>query len=297
MLPETPSVSIVIPAHNEAGDGHDVKGGITYVVQSLLAQNEQYEIIVVDDGSKDRTAALAEEAGATKVISHPYNIGNGAAIKTGCRAATGDIVVMLDADGQHPPENVLLLLEKMDQYTMAVGARTPRSRVSQFRSFGNYIMKHLAMYLVEGYIADLTSGFRAVHRDVLMDYVHLFPNTYSYPTTLTMSLMKDGYPVAWVPMDDIIRRQSGSSGIRPFRDGMRFIAVMIRIIMLFSPQKVFLPIALFFLAAGSYMSVFTIQRDRLEVSAVMIIMIGVFVLLFGLIAEQLSTIRRELNRH
>ena len=203
---------------------------------------------------------------------------------------------MIDADGQHPPENIPLLLDKMDRFTMAVGARTRESRVSQYRSLGNLIMKRLAMYLTEAYIADLTSGFRAIHRDVLLEYVHLFPNTYSYPTTITMSLLKDGYPVAWVPMGTIGARKSGQSGVRPIRDGMRFIAIMIRIIMLFSPQKVFLPVGLAVLGLGAYLSVLTIQRERLEVSAVMVVMIGVFVLLFGLIAEQLSTIRRELNR-
>jgi glycosyltransferase involved in cell wall biosynthesis len=290
MQEEKRTVSILIPAHNE-------EKGIRDIVARIRVVGPDYEIVVVDDGSRDNTRQAALDAGATKVVSHPYNIGNGAAIKTGSRAVTGDIVVMIDADGQHPPENIPLLLEKMDRYTMAVGARTTKSRVSQYRSIGNLIMKRLAMYLTEAYIADLTSGFRAIHRDVLLEYVHLFPNTYSYPTTITMSLLKDGYPVAWVPMDDIGKRTSGQSGIRPVRDGIRFIAIMIRVIMLFSPQKVFLPIGMLFLVFGAYLSIFTIQRDRLEPSAVLIVMIGVFVLLFGLIAEQLSTIRRELRRH
>jgi glycosyltransferase involved in cell wall biosynthesis len=288
MLPDGASVTIIIPAHNE-------EAGIGNVVQKILAIDPSYEILVVDDGSRDNTAAVAVQAGA-KVISHPYNIGNGAAIKTGARHATGDIVLMIDADEQHPPENIPLLLEKMDSFAMAVGARTPKSRVSQYRSLGNYIMRRLAMYLTEAYIADLTSGFRAIKREVLLEYIHLFPNTYSYPTTITMSLLKDGYPVAWVPMDSIGKRTSGKSGVRPIRDGMRFIAIMIRVVMLFSPQKVFLPVGLAVLLLGAYLSVVTIQRSQLEVSAVMVVMIGVFVLLFGLIAEQLSTIRRELNR-
>ena len=288
MLPDGASVTIIIPAHDE-------EAKIGEIVQEIQAIDPTFEILVIDDGSRDQTATRASEAGA-RVISHPYNIGNGAAIKTGARQATGDIVLMIDADGQHPPENIPLLLDKMDRFAMAVGARTPRSRVSQYRSLGNLIMKRLAMYLTEAYIADLTSGFRAIHREVLLEYVHLFPNTYSYPTTITMSLLKDGYPVAWVPMDSIGKRASGKSGVRPIRDGMRFIAIMIRVVMLFSPQKVFLPVGLAVLALGAYLSVVTIQRERLEVSAVMVVMIGVFVLLFGLIAEQLSTIRRELNR-
>ena len=289
MLPEDFSVSVIIPAHNE-------EAGIGKIVREIRAIGADFEILVVDDGSRDLTAQRAMDAGATRVISHPYNIGNGAAIKTGARQVSGDVVLMIDADGQHPPENIPLLLEKMDRYTMAVGSRTSNSKVSSFRSFGNFFMRRLAMYLTEAYIADLTSGFRAIHRNVLLEYIHLFPNTYSYPTTITMSLLKDGYPVAWVPMDDIGKRKTGTSGIRPIRDGMRFIAIMIRVIMLFSPQKVFLPVGMAFFLFGIYLSIFTIRRNVLEPSAVLVVMIGVFILLFGLIAEQLSTIRRELNR-
>ncbi|MFP4320889.1 MAG: glycosyltransferase family 2 protein [Anaerolineales bacterium] len=288
-LPENFTVSVIIPAHNEESQ-------IQNIVQRVRQVDASFEIIVVDDGSEDQTASLAQAGGADEVIVHPYNIGNGAAVKTGIRSATGHVVVMLDADGQHPPEKIPELLEKMAQYTMAVGSRTKTSNVSRFRGVGNFILRRIGMYLVEGYIADLTSGFRAIHRDVLLEYVHLFPNTYSYPTTITLSLLKDGYPVAWVPMPEIQRRQSGQSGIRPLHDGIRFIALMIRIIMLFSPQKVFLPIGFFFLVIGIYLSIFTIQRNQLEDSAVLVVMIGVFVLLFGLIAEQLSTIRRELRR-
>lgn len=288
MLVNDAKISVIIPAHNE-------ETGIGDIVRRIRAIGADYEILVVDDGSRDSTAQVAQEAGA-RVIRHPYNIGNGAAIKTGIREATGDIVVMIDADGQHPPEKIPLLLEKLSLYQMAVGARTAQSNVSQFRSVGNVIMRHLAMYLTNARIDDLTSGFRAVYRERLLEFIHLFPNSYSYPTTLTMSLLKEGYPVTWIPMDDIGKRKSGRSGIKPFRDGFRFIAIMIRIIMLFSPQKVFLPIGLFFLITGVVLSIYTIYIRILEPSAVMLVMIGVFVLLFGLIAEQLSVIRRELNR-
>jgi len=289
MLPEGLTVSVLIPAHNE-------EGSIGNIVGKIRQQYPDFEIVVVDDGSKDQTAEKARAAGASLVVSHPYNIGNGAAIKTGARHVTGDIVVMIDADEQHPPENIALLLDRMDRFKMAVGSRTAKSNVSRFRGVGNYLMRHLAMYLTEAHIMDLTSGFRAIYRDVLLEYTHLFPNTYSYPTTITMCLLKDGYPVSWVPMDNIGRRKTGQSGVRPFQDGLRFIAIMIRIVMLFSPQKVFLPIGLAILTYGIYLAIFTIRRGVLEVSAVMVIMIAVFVLLFGLIAEQLSTIRRELNR-
>jgi glycosyltransferase involved in cell wall biosynthesis len=282
------SVTVIIPAFNE-------EEGIGNIVTAVKTSFPEFEILVISDGSTDNTAQVAEAAGAT-VIEHPYNIGNGAAVKTGIRAASGDIILMLDADGQHPPENIRHLLEKMDKHKMAVGARTWKSPVSAFRTLGNTVMRYFAMYLTDMYIADLTSGFRAVYRDVALEFIHLLPNKYSYPTTLTMSLLKEGYPVAWVPMDNIGKRKTGRSNIRPFQDGIRFMNIMVRITMLFSPQKVFLPIGMIFLLAGVYFAIDTIRRAILEPSAVMLIMIGVFVILIGLVAEQIAVLRRELNQ-
>lgn len=288
MPPENLSVSVIIPAHNEEKE-------IGEIVRRILAVRSDFEVLVINDGSTDDTASAAEAAGA-RVISHPYNLGNGAAVKTGIREARNEVILMLDADGQHPPESIPRLLEKLDLYKMAVGARTPKSKVSRFRTLGNTFMRHFAMYLTDAHIADLTSGYRAIYRDVALEFIHLLPNKYSYPTTLTMCLLKEGYPIAWVPMDEISGRESGSSGIKPFRDGVRFLSIMIRITMLFSPQRVFFPIGGVVLALGIYMSVLTIRRSILEPSAAMVVMIGMFIILFGLVAEQLAVIRRELNR-
>lgn len=288
MLPEHLTVSVIIPAHNEEAE-------IGNIVRGVLSVCPEVEVIVINDGSTDGTAQAAEGAGA-RVISHPYNLGNGAAIKTGIRASQRDIILMLDADGQHPPENIPRLLDKLDLYKMAVGARTSKSRVSRFRGVGNFIMRYFAMYLTDAYIADLTSGFRALYREIALEFIHLLPNKYSYPTTLTMSFIKEGYPVAWVNMDEIGRRKSGKSGVKPFQDGLRFISIMIRITMLFSPQRVFFPIGSVILTFGMVLSIRTIQKSILEPSAAMIVTIGIFVILFGLIAEQLAVIRREINR-
>lgn len=288
MLPEHLTISVIIPAHNEGAE-------IGNIVQRIQTVCPTAEIIVINDGSTDNTADAAQQAGA-KVISHPYNLGNGAAVKTGMRAAQNDVILMIDADGQHPPESIPRLLEKLDLYKMAVGARTPKSKVSQFRGVGNFFLRYFAMYLTDAYIADLTSGFRAFYRDLGLEFIHLLPNKYSYPTTLTMSFIKEGYPVAFVPMDEIGKRASGKSNLKPFRDGVRFLSIMIRITMLFSPQRVFFPIGSVVLAIGIYLSVFTIQRNVLEPSAAMVVMIGVFILLFGLLAEQMAVIRRELNK-
>lgn len=283
------SVSCVIPAYNE---GPAVQPVVRYICQHF----PNFEVLVIDDGSKDETARYAEEAGAT-VIRHTYNIGNGAAVKTGIRAAKNEIVLMLDADGQHPPEAIPELLVHMAHYDMAVGARTKQSNVSKFRSFGNWGLISIAEFLTGHTIPDLTSGFRAVKRSVLMEFIHLFPNQYSYPTTITMSMLKTGYFVKFVPIPAITRRETGQSGIRPFRDGMKFINIMVRIIMLFDPQKIFMPIGLSLLALGAGIALFQIMdKSTVTGSALLTFLSGLFVLMFALVADQVAALRREMNR-
>jgi glycosyltransferase involved in cell wall biosynthesis len=278
-----------MPAYNE-GDA------IREVVAELRAMYPDFEIIVVDDGSKDNTAEVAEQAGA-RVIRHTYNVGNGAAVKTGIRNATGDIVVMLDADGQHPPSEIARLLEHIGPYDMAVGARSSMAKVSKFRSFGNWGLIRIAEFLTETSIPDLTSGFRAIKRDKVLEFLHLFPNQYSYPTTITMSMLKSGYFVKFVMMDSIKRRETGTSHIRPLRDGLRFINIMIRIIMLFDPNKVFLPLGFFFFFLGVVITVVQIAtKFTVTGSAVMMFLAGLFIMLFGLVADQVAAMRREMSR-
>lgn len=289
MTSNTLTVSCIIPAYNEGK-------AIREVVSEIRAAYPTFELIVVDDGSRDITAEVAEQAGA-KVIRHTYNIGNGAAIKTGIRNATGDVIVMLDADGQHPPQEISRLLEHIGPYDMAVGARTSQSKVSKFRSFGNWGLIRIAEFLTGTEIPDLTSGFRAIKRDKVMEFIHLFPNQYSYPTTITMCMLKSGYFVKFVPMDSIRRRELGTSNIKPFRDGMKFINIMVRIIMLFDPQKVFLPLGSFCFALGIFIALVQIlTKLAVTGSAVMMVLSGLLIILFGLVADQVAAIRREMSR-
>ena len=281
-------VSCIIPAFNEGE-------AICDVINRIFAISPDFEVIVGDDGSSDDTAEQAKKAGAV-VVSHPYNIGNGAAVKSGIRASTREVVLLLDADGQHPPEEIPKLLEDLDQYDMVVGARSKKSQVSKFRSFGNWGLISIAEFLSGHKIPDLTSGFRAIKRDKVMKYIHLFPNQYSYPTTITMAMLKSGDFVKFVMLDTIIRRETGQSRIRPFRDGMKFINIMIRIIMLFDPQKVFLPIGFFLLTIGVVIAVVQIiLKDTVTGSAVLTFLSGLFVLLIGLLADQIAAIRREIT--
>ncbi|KAF5041006.1 Undecaprenyl-phosphate 4-deoxy-4-formamido-L-arabinose transferase [anaerobic digester metagenome] len=283
-------VSIIIPAYNEADNVGDIVARIR--AQPAAAD---WEIVVVDDGSADATADAAETAGA-RVVRHPYNLGNGASVKSGASAASGDVFVFMDADGQHRPEDIEKLLEPLGEFDMVVGARTGESDVSRFRALGNALLIRLAEFLVERRIDDLTSGFRAVKRECFEEFSHLFPQRYSYPTTITMALFSAGRFVKYVPMPGIRRRQGGVSGIQPFRDGFRFMAIMLRMIVLFNPMKIFLPLAVlaavYGLANGLH-DIFVLWK--LTASTVLTIVLGAFLFFFGIVADQLSKVRRELH--
>ena len=239
------SVSVVMPAKNEAG-------AIGGVVKALKALMEEVEVIVVNDGSSDDTAAVATAAGA-RVVSHPYSKGNGAAVKTGARAATGEVIVFMDADGQHDPADIARLLEKMAQgHDMVVGARQKGSQASVGRGFANGLYNRLASWMTGHRVEDLTSGFRAVRADRFREFLYLLPNGFSYPTTSTMAFFRAGYSVAYVPIH--AARRIGTSHIRLLRDGARFFLIIFKIGTLFSPVKIFAPVALgmFLLATGWY---------------------------------------------
>ena len=280
-------LSVIIPACNE-------RESIGDIVRRVKAVLDQAEVIVVDDGSTDGTAEQAASAGA-RVISHPYNIGNGAAVKTGVRHASGEVLVLLDGDGQHPPEDIPQLLAEMDRYDMVIGARNRDSNVSAFRSLGNWGLILVANYLTGTKIPDLTSGFRAIRRERMREFLHLLPNTFSYPATITIALLKSGYPVQWVPLSSIQKRQRGKSKIEPWRDGLRFINIMLRIIMLFDPQRIFLPASALFLVVGCGLVGYNlIVSGGIQESSMLLIIVGVFTFFFGLLADQVAHIRREL---
>ncbi|GFK94866.1 Undecaprenyl-phosphate 4-deoxy-4-formamido-L-arabinose transferase [Fundidesulfovibrio magnetotacticus] len=283
-------VSIIIPAYNEAEN----IGGVVSRILSLEALRG-YEVVVVDDGSADDTARAAEAAGA-RVVRHPYNLGNGASVKSGAAAANGDVFVFMDADGQHLPEDIPKLLEHVGDYDMVVGARTSESDVSRFRAFGNRVLIATAQFLVGRKIDDLTSGFRAVKRAAFEDFAHLFPQGYSYPTTITMALFSAGRFVKYVPLPTIRRRQGGASNIQPVRDGLRFLFIMLRMIMLFNPFKVFLPLAGLFLTLGLLNGLHDAWAlQKITASSMLSLILGFFLLFFGIMTDQIARTRRELH--
>ena len=283
------TISVVIPALNE-------ERSIADVVRRVLRVIPNAEVLVVDDGSEDETAVRAEEAGA-QVLRRPYTIGNGAAVKAGVQAAKGSVVVLLDGDGQHPPEEIPRLIKGIGKFDMVVAARTNSAPVSRFRRFGNRGLILLANYLAQTSIPDLTSGFRVVKRKALLGVLHLLPNKFSYPTTITLAFLKSGNPVTWVPMDNIISRATGTSKISPFRDGLSFIHIMLRIIMLFNPQRIFLPVSGCFLLLGVSLMVYNIAAlGSLQEASLLLFIVGVFIFFFGLLADQIAHIRRELTR-
>ncbi len=287
-MQKTNMVSVILPACNE-------EKSIGRLIKEIKAINADFEVIVVDDGSSDNTSEAAKSHGAI-VIRHPYNIGNGAAVKSGVRYAKGDVVILMDADGQHLAGDIPKLLNAMDGFDMVVGARTALSDLSGYRTLGNKILTKVAEFLSGHRIPDLTSGFRAIRKEKLEEFLHLFPNRYSYPTTITLAMLKSGYFVKYLPLDSIGRRKEGESKLQPIRDGLRFIHIILRIIMLFDPQKIFIPASVFFFIIGCIIGVHSlIVSGKIIQSAALFIVISTFIFFFGLIAEQIAAIRRELN--
>ena len=233
-LPPGTTLSIVIPAYNEAT-------GIRAVLSRICADYPDAEIIVVDDGSTDGTGDQLADL-PVRVIWHPYNKGNGASVKTGIRAAHGDFVLLLDADGQQNPDDIDKLLTHTGVYDLIVGARTKTSQQNAVRAVGNGALEGMASYLAGTKIPDLTSGFRVFRRAVILEFIHLLPNRYSYPTTSTLAFLKAGYNVTFVPIV-ANKRRGGKSGQKLLQNGARCILIILRMITLFSPMKIFLPVS------------------------------------------------------
>ncbi len=281
------SVSVVMPAFGEA---HAI-GEIIHRVRTVLkGLSLSYEIIVVDDGSKDQTAAEAGKAGAI-VCSHPYNMGNGAAVKTGIRHARGENIVLMDADGQHPPEDIPRLLEKLGPYDLVVGARSSGSQASVHRTLANGVYNMLATYVSDRKIDDLTSGFRAIKAPLAREFVNLLPNTFSYPTTMTLAVIRSGYSLVYVPFAAPARE--GTSKIRIFRDGIRFFLIILKIATLFAPLKIFLPtsMVMFFSGLGWGLFKIFVLHTRYGPTSAMLMTIAIVVFLMGLVSEQVTQLR------
>jgi glycosyltransferase involved in cell wall biosynthesis len=280
-------VSIVIPAFNEAG-------AIGQVVADLTAAARWHEILVIDDGSSDGTAAEAQAAGAT-VIRQPYNKGNGAAVKAGIRAATGEYLLIIDGDGQHRPADALRLVTRLGDYDLVVGARSSATQASAARRMGNTVLNWLAGYLAEREIPDLTSGFRAARTEYLREFLFLLPNGFSTPTTTTLAFIKAGHSVFFEPIE--ARQRSGVSKIRLSSDGVKFLVIILRVITIYSPMRVFLPVSGVACALGITYAIWNIVTDmRIPNGAVLLIMFAVVVFLVGLVSEQISAQRFDGRR-
>ncbi|HJR59688.1 MAG TPA: glycosyltransferase family 2 protein [Vicinamibacterales bacterium] len=278
------AVSIVVPAFNEADS-------IANLVTELRTADPWHEIIVVDDGSKDDTAERAAAAGA-RVIRHPYNKGNGAAVKTGIRQATGEYILIVDGDGQHNPGDARRLAARLGEYDLVIGARSSETQATHARRYGNSALNWLAGYLTDREIPDLTSGFRGARREHLREFLHLLPNGFSTPTTTTLAFIKAGYNVTFEPVE--ARTRMGQSKIHLARDGTKFLMIILRIVTLFSPLRVFLPISIACFLVGFGYAVRTIAtQSHVTNTSVLLIILSVIIFLVGLVSEQISALRFE----
>ena len=276
------TVSIVIPAKDEAPSIGDVVG-------RLKAAADWREVIVVDDGSADATADRTREAGAC-VIRHPYNKGNGAAVKTGARHASGDFVLIVDGDGQHHADDARRLVARLGEFDLVVGARRAATQATLTRRAGNAVLNRLASYLTGRPIPDLTSGFRGIRRDVLREFLHLLPNGFSTPTTTTLACIKAGYNVTFEPIDAGTR--VGYSKMRVARDGASFLMILLKLVTLFSPLRIFAPISGLALTAGALYGVANFfAAGRIPNGAVVLLLFAVIVFLVGLVSEQITALR------
>lgn len=277
------TISIILPARNEASS---LRG----LLPEILALMPDAEIIVVNDGSDDGTLAVCAEF-QVRVISHPYPKGNGAAVKSGARIAKGDVLIFMDADGQHKPEDIPVLLEKFAEgYDMVVGARQSGSHAGTHRAVANDVFSRFATWMVQQPVEDLTSGFRAVKANKFRKFLYLLPNGFSYPTTITMSFFRAGYSVAYVPIHTP-RRGSGKSHIRPMRDGVRFLLIIIKVGTLFSPQKLFIPVAAGFFWTGICYYLYTyLTTGRFTNMSALLFISAIFTFLIGIVSEQISAL-------
>lgn len=282
-------VSVIIPAFNEAAVIGNVVRGIYQVLEQT---GYSFEVLVVDDGSSDETAKTAKDAGAL-VIKHPYNIGNGAAVKAGVRRAQGSVLILMDGDGQHNPEDIPRFLELMHEFDMVVGARIRESETALHRDLANQIYNIFASYICHRQIQDLTSGFRAIRANVATGFVYLLPNTFSYPTTITLAVIRAGHSLNYIPIKTVQR--VGRSKIHLIKDGIRFLTILLRIAVFFAPLRVFVPLSgvLFLSGFGWYVyAVFFVGR-AFPTMSILTILTSIIIFSIGLISEQITQLRYE----
>jgi glycosyltransferase involved in cell wall biosynthesis len=290
--PATPrrvtSLTIVVPAKNERATIATVVDRIRDRLSAV--EGLRFEILVVDDGSDDGTGSLATERGA-RVVRHAQSLGNGAAVKRGIREATHDWILLMDADGQHPPEVIPSLIERAEEHDMVVASRNG-SGGAWYRNFANRIYNALASYVTSRRIPDLTSGFRLVRADIAKRLVYLLPNTFSYPTTITLAMLRCGYSVAWEPFQ--VRPRAGKSHIRLLHDGSRFVLIILKIATFFAPLRVFLPVSLSMGALGMFWYLWTyFHEGRFTNMAALLLTQATVMFALGLISEQVAALRFE----
>jgi len=279
-------VTVLIPAFNE-------ETSIKDTINQIKEKHPDFEVLIVDDGSTDNTIREAINANAN-VWPHPYNIGNGAAIKTGLLNASGKWIIMMDADGQHDPSDIDKLLEHKDRYDMVVGARNNAGQASLHRRIANQLYNSLASYVTKFEIKDLTSGFRIVKKETASQFIHLLPNTFSYPSTLTMAYLRSGLSIKYVEIHAKKRQGTSKSKIKLFEDGARFFLIITKIATLFSPLRVFLPVSAFFFLVGLLNYCYTfIVSHRFSNMSVLLFVTSVIVFMMGLISEQISQMRYD----
>ncbi|MCP4683112.1 MAG: glycosyltransferase family 2 protein [Desulfobacterales bacterium] len=282
-------LSVIIPVKDESAS---IKSIVVNVLNILKKLGKQYEILVIDDGSTDNSGNIAEEAGAT-VIRHPYCIGNGAAIKTGIRNANGAVLLMMDGDGQHNPEDIPRLLHYLPEYDMVVGARSNSSETRIHRDLANKMYNLFAGYVCNFKIKDLTSGFKAIKSDIATSFLNLLPNTFSCPTTLTLALIRSGFSIKYISIETNTRK--GKSKIKLIKDGIRFFNIILRISVLFAPLRVFVPIATCIFSMGFFWYVYSVffGRGKFPPMSIVVIITSVIIFFLGLISDQITQLRYE----
>lgn len=279
---EFKSVSVIIPAKNE-------QGSLIQILPEIRQRLPDAEIIVINDGSTDATEESCS-AHQVKVVTHPYSMGNGAAIKAGARIAKGDVLIFMDADGQHDPADITRLLAELDKgYDMVVGARRGESQASLGRWYANSVYNWIASWMVGQRIIDLTSGFRVVKAKRFREFLYLLPNGFSYPTTITMCFFRAGYLVGYMPVQ--VRKREGKSHIRLFKDGIRFMIIIFRVGTLYSPLKLFIPISLLFFSTGlGYYAYTFFTTGRFTNMSGLLFTTSVVIFLIGLVSEQITNL-------
>ena len=279
------SVSVIIPAFNEAEN-------LGRVIRQIADLYPAFEIIVVNDGSTDATVSVANDSGAI-VYSHPYKMGNGAAIKSGIRIASGDILVFMDGDGQHLAEDIKALLAHFPDYDMVVGARGKGHHASWRRALGNWIYNRFASYVAKFQVMDLTSGFRAIKAELARNLLYLLPNTYSYPTTMTLGVLRSGKSVKYVAIHAEARKK-GKSNVKLMRDGVRFLMIIFKICALYSPLRIFLPVSAFLFCMGFFYYLYTyVFWGRFTNMSALLFTTSIIVFMMGLVSEQICQMRFE----